>query len=189
MKELRKDSLFFFISGGGVTLSGGEVLAQPEFTLALLKNAKTEGYNTAIETCLFGPWEHVKMILPYLDTVYADVKLISGSIHKERCGVFNDLILDNLRQMDRENGGFRLVVRTPLIPGINDSREELEKIGRFCAELKRLDHIQLLPYHKLGTATYEKLGRPYQLADTPTPTAEHMARCREIVGSCGVNVS
>lgn len=188
MKELRKDSLFFFVSGGGVTLSGGEVLAQPEFSLALLKNAKLEGFNTAIETCLFGPWEHVKALLPYLDTVYADVKLISGKAHKEYCGASNDRILDNLRQMDREPGRFRLVVRTPVIPGVNDSDEELRLIGGFCGSLKRLDHIQLLPYHKLGTATYEKLGRPYELAGTPTPTQEHMARCREIVGSFGVQV-
>lgn len=188
MRELRKDSLFFFISGGGVTLSGGEVLAQPEFTLALLKNAKAEGFDTAIETCLFGPWEHVQSILPVLDTVYADMKLVSGKAHKERCGVYNDLILDNLRQMDQEPGRFRLVVRTPVIPGINDSREELEKIGQFCAELKRLDHIQLLPYHKLGTATYEKLGRPYLLKDVPTPTAEHMEECRTFLRTYGIEV-
>ena len=130
----------------------------------------------------------MKAILPYLDTIYADVKLISGKAHKEYCGVFNDRILDNLRQMDREPGRFRLVVRTPVIPGVNDSEEELRLIGGFCGSLKRLDHIQLLPYHKLGTATYEKLGRPYELAGTPTPTQEHMARCREIVGSCGVKV-
>lgn len=188
MEELRKDSLFFFISGGGVTLSGGEVLAQPEFTLALLKNAKREGFNTAIETCLFGPWAHLQAILPALDTVYADLKMVTSDAHKARCGADNDLILDNLRRMDGEPGKFRLVVRTPVIPGVNDSREELEKIGRFCAGLKRLDHIQLLPYHKLGTATYEKLGRPYLLKDTPTPTQEQMERCREIVRACGVVV-
>lgn len=188
MRELRKDSLFFFISGGGVTLSGGEVLAQPEFTLALLKNAKREGFNTAIETCLFGAWERVEAILPYLDTVYADLKLVDGEAHQARCGAKNNLILDNLRRMDQAPGRFRLIVRTPVIPGINDSEEELGRIGRFCAGLKRMDHIQLLPYHKLGTATYEKLGRPYLLKDTPTPSPEQMARYREIVGSCGVRV-
>ena len=102
--------------------------------------------------------------------------------------MYNDLILDNLRQMDQEPGRFRLVVRTPLIPGINDSQEELKKIGHFCAGLKRLDHIQLLPYHKLGTATYEKLGRPYLLKDVPTPTAEHMEECRALLRTYGIQV-
>ena len=89
--------------------------------------------------------------------------------------------MDNLLRADKAEGRFRLVIRTPVIPGVNDSDEELGRIGAFCAGLNRLEYIQLLPYHKLGTATYEKLGRPYPLGDVPTPTAEHMAHCREVV--------
>lgn len=188
MKELRKDSLFFFISGGGVTLSGGELLAQPEFSVALLKNCCREGINTAIETSFFSHWKTVEPILQYVNTAYVDLKVVSGDAHRKYCGVGNQLILENLLNTRDCRGSFRLVVRTPVIPGINDSEEELRLIGKFCVGLKRLDHIQLLPYHKLGTATYEKLGRPYLLAGTPTPTEEHMAQCREIVGSCGVKV-
>ncbi|MDR3766204.1 MAG: glycyl-radical enzyme activating protein [Butyricicoccus sp.] len=181
MKEIRKDSLFFFLSTGGVTLSGGEVLAQPEFALALLKNCRRECFNTAIETCFFGPWEHIEMMLPYINTIYVDLKLIDRERHKTYCGVDNDLIMQNIRAADQAPGRFRLVIRTPIIPGVNDSEEELTRIGEFCAGLKRLDHIQLLPYHRLGTETYKKLGRSYRLGDVASPTAEHMEYCRKIV--------
>ena len=188
MREIRKDALFFFISGGGMTLSGGELLAQPEFSEALLKNCCREGINTAIETSFFSPWRTVEPILQYVNTAYVDLKMVNSEAHRKYCGAGNQLILENLLNTGDCPGRFRLVARTPIIPGVNDSEEELRRIGKFCAGLKRLDHIQLLPYHKLGTATYEKLGRPYLLAGTPTPTEEHMARCRETVESCGVRV-
>ncbi|MGM9612650.1 MAG: glycyl-radical enzyme activating protein [Butyricicoccus sp.] len=181
MREVRKDSLFFFISTGGITLSGGEVLAQPEFTRALLKNCRRECFNTAIETCFFGPWENIEPMLPHVNTIYADIKMITADAHKKYCGVDNALILQNLQKTNDAEGNFRLVIRTPVIPGVNDSEEEMRKIGEFCAGLKRLDHVQLLPYHRLGTATYQKLGRPYPLEGVCAPTAEAMERCREIV--------
>ena len=79
MREVRKDSMFFFISGGGMTLSGGEILAQPEFSLALLKNARRECIDTAVETAFYGPWKNIAAMLPYINTVYADVKLFDSS--------------------------------------------------------------------------------------------------------------
>ncbi len=85
MHEIRKDSLFYFLSKGGVTFSGGEVLSQPEFTLALLKNCSKECFDTAIETCFFGPWENVEIMLPYVNTVYADLKMIDSDLHKLFC--------------------------------------------------------------------------------------------------------
>lgn len=188
MREIRKDSLFFFLSTGGVTLSGGEVLAQPEFALALLKNCKKECFNTAIETCFFGPWEHIEAMLPYVNTIYADLKLVDSARHKQYCGVDNQLIMDNLLATDRADGKFRLVIRTPIIPGINDTEEELNRIGKFCAGLHRLHHMQLLPYHRLGTETYKKLGRPYLLDEVRSPTAEEMEHCREVVRKYVKNV-
>ena len=181
MREIRKDSLFFFISTGGVTLSGGEILAQPDFALALLKNCKRECYNTAVETSFFAPWATVSSLLPYINTAFVDLKLIDSRLHKQYCGVNNDLILSNLLATNEEEGNFHLVVRTPIIPGVNDSPEELHQIGAFCEKLKRLDYIQLLPYHRLGTNTYRKLNRPYLLTNTPTPTEEQMEACRNIL--------
>ena len=181
MREVRKDSLFYFISAGGLTLSGGEILAQPEFALALLKNAKLECFHTAVETSFFAPWQKIQPMLPYIDTAYVDLKIFDPQRHKKYCGVSNEQILKNLKLTNLAERKLHLIVRTPLIPGINDSEEELSKIGRFCAGLRHLDHVELLPYHKLGTATYEKLGRPYLLGNVDTPSPAHMEACREIV--------
>lgn len=135
-----------------------------------------------METAFYGPWKNIAAMLPYINTVYADVKLFDRERHKQFCGVYNDTILENLLATNQAEGDFRLVVRVPVIPGINDSGEELERIGEFGRRLKKMDHMQLLPYHRLGTATYKKLGRPYLLEEVKSPSAEHMARCRELVG-------
>ena len=188
MKEIRKDSPFYFHSNGGMTLSGGEILAQPEFSQAILKNCKKECINTAIETCFYAPWENIEPLLPYVNTAYVDLKIFDSAKHKQYCGVRNDLILQNLLATNHAEGNFRLVIRTPIIPGINDAAEEMARIGTFCRQLKRLDHIQLLPYHKLGTATYEKLGRPYLLKDVEPPEPEKLEACRQVLRDCGLNV-
>jgi len=181
MKEVRKDSAFFFHSKGGVTLSGGELLSQPGFTLALLQAAWSECINTAIETTFFAPWATIHSILPYVDTAFVDMKVFDRERHKFYCGVDNQIILENLLQTNTVEKPFRLVVRVPIIPGINDSEEELEQIGQFCSKLRYLHHVQLLPYHRLGTETYKKLGRQYLLADILSPSAEQMLRCQEIL--------
>lgn len=181
MKEVRKDSAFFFNSGGGMTMSGGEIMSQPEFTLALLAASWHELINTAIETSFYAPWEKVASILEYVNTAFVDMKLFSSEKHQQYCGVSNELIHKNLLHTNQFKKAFRLIIRTPLIPGVNDSREELEQMGSFCAKLKHLHHVQLLPYHRLGVDTYRKLGRPYPLAALRSPSEEHMAMCREVV--------
>lgn len=181
LREIRKDSLFYFISTGGVTLSGGEIMAQPEYARAILRNCCAECMNTAIETSFYAPWETVKRVLEYVHIAHVDLKIFNPEQHKKYCGVDNKLILDNLLATNELEYPFRLVVRTPIIPGINDSEEELDNIGRFAAQLNHLLRVQLLPYHKLGTATYEKLGREYLLKGVETPTPEHMQWCRSIV--------
>lgn len=95
IREVRKDSLFYFISAGGLTLSGGEILAQPEFSLALLKNAKMECFRTAVETSFIAPWEKIQPMLPYIDTAYVDLKVFDPKRHKEYCGISNERILKN----------------------------------------------------------------------------------------------
>ena len=181
MREVRKDSLFYFISTGGITLSGGEILAQPEFAKAILKNCRMECMNTTIETSFFAPWESIQALLPYVNTAYVDLKLFTAELHQKFCGVNNSQILSNLLSTNEAEGNFRLIVRTPIIPGINNSDEELDRIGTFCAGLRRLDRVQLLPYHRLGSATYQKLGRPYLLKGVTSPTAQEMKHYREVV--------
>ncbi len=181
MVEVRKDSIFYFHSGGGMTLSGGEVLMQPEFTLAILKRARFEAIDSAIETTLFAPWETVEPVLNTLDTAMVDMKFYDPEKHKYYTGVSNERILENIRKAGTKNFDNKLIIRTPLIPGVNDSEEELMAIGRFLADLPYLDHLQLLPYHRYGTDTYHKLGRPYMLKDVEVPDEAHMEWCRDVV--------
>lgn len=182
LKEVRKDIPFYFHSGGGMTISGGELLSQPEFVRCLLQRARWEAIDTAIETTLFGDWETAEPILRASNTVFVDLKITDDEKHREYCGVSNKRILENLKRAGTMNADYKLIVRTPLIPGVNDSEAELERIGQFCAQLTNLHHFQLLPYHRLGTDTYRKLGRPYLLKDLRAPSAEHIEWCREITG-------
>jgi pyruvate formate lyase activating enzyme len=181
MKEVRKDSAFFFHSGGGVTFSGGEALSQPEFSLALLKSSRTNSINTAIETSFYSQWPVIREMIPFVDTAFVDIKIFDSKKHEKLCGVDNTLIMENLSRTNELENPLKLIVRIPLIPGINDDPEELAQIGKFCAKLKHLRGVQLLPYHRLGIDTYRKLGRPYPLSEIQAPTPEHLSRCRELI--------
>lgn len=182
LKEIRKDIPFYFHSGGGMSVSGGEMLCQPEFSRCLLQQARREGIDTAIETTLFAPWKTAEPILKHVHTVFADLKFMDSDLHKKYCGVDNKLILKNFLRTSSCDADFGLIVRIPVIPGINDSEEELRKMGEFCAQLTHLRHVQLLPYHRLGSDTYRKLGRTYELEGLLSPSAEHMETCRSVIG-------
>jgi pyruvate formate lyase activating enzyme len=181
MKEVRKDAAFFFHSGGGVTLSGGEVLSQPEFSLALLKSSRENCINTAVETSFYAPWSLIREMIPFVNTAFVDIKIFDPEKHEKICGVDNTPIMENLSRTNEVEGPLNLIVRIPLIPGINDGPDELAQIGKFCAGLKHLRGVQLLPYHRLGTDTYRKLGRTYPLSDIQPPAQEYMQRRREMM--------
>lgn len=181
MTEIRKDSLFYFHSGGGVTLSGGEILLQPEFAYNILRRSCYEGINTAIESSFYADWEKIEPILDCLDTAFIDMKVFDSDKHKAFTGVANDLILSNIEKAGKEKRpNLKIIIRRPLIPGVNDSKEELEGLGKFLSELKGVDSLQLLPYHRLGTDTYRKLGMDYPLKDIEVPSDEHMQYCKSI---------
>lgn len=179
MVEIRKDIPFYFNSGGGMTLSGGEILTQPEFARLIVRRSCWEGINTAIETSFYGDWSKIEPILRCTNTAFVDMKLMDPQKHKKYTGVENSRILDNIRRAGAGMANLKLVVRRPLIPGINDTEEELTALGQFLSELPGVDHLQLLPYHRLGTDTYRKLGLPYQLSGVETPSEEYMERCRQ----------
>lgn len=181
LREVRKDIPFYFHSGGGMTLSGGEILAQPAAAAALLRQARREGIHTAIETSFYAPVTAVEEVLPYVQDAFVDLKLNDREKHLAYCGAENGNILYNLLHTNEMDWRGRLILRVPVIPGVNDDPQELEQIAWFCTKLTRLDHIQLLPYHRLGVDTYRKLGRAYLLADTLVPTAEHMEACRAVI--------
>lgn len=181
MTEIRKDSLFYFHSGGGVTLSGGEILLQPEFAYNILCRSCYEGINTAIESSFYADWEKIEPILDCLDTAFIDMKVFDSDKHKAFTGVANDLILSNIEKAGKEKRpNLKIIIRRPLIPGVNDSKEELEGLGKFLSELKGVDSLQILPYHRLGTDTYRKLGIDYPLKDIEVPSDEHMQYCKSI---------
>lgn len=180
--EVRKDIPFYFHSGGGMTISGGEILTQPEFVYHLLHRASWEGINTCIETSFYGGWDKIEPILSSTDTAFVDIKVMDPKAHKQYVGVDNEVILSNIRRAGARKGGTKLIIRSPLIPGVNDSETDLKLLGGFLAKLPGVDHLQLLPYHRLGTDTYRKLGLTYQLPDARTPSQEYMERCARITG-------
>lgn len=188
MVEVRKDSLFYFHSDGGMTLSGGEIMAQPAFTLAILRRARYEGIGSCIETSMYAGWDVADAVLEAVDCAYVDLKLANEERHRKYTGVSNRRILDNLSRAGECDLGEKITVRTPLIPGVNDSEEELAAIGRFLSQRPHIHTIQLLPYHRLGTDTYRKLGRPYLIGDVQVPSEEHMKWCRSVVAQYGGDI-
>ncbi len=167
LHEVNKDASFYKNSGGGMTVSGGEPLAHPRFTYELLKAAKGFGLHTCIETCGHAKWEDIEAILPYVDVFLWDVKETDSALHKKYTGVTNERILDNLRRISNE--GANIVLRCPIIPGYNDRDEHLTAIGRLAEELDSVTHVEIEPYHSLGSHKCTELGCTYELDEVSAP--------------------
>ncbi|HBW37691.1 glycyl-radical enzyme activating protein [Desulfosporosinus sp. BICA1-9] len=145
--------------GGGLTLSGGEPTAQPEFCLALLKAAKEKGINTALDTCGYVRWDILNEMLNYTDVVLFDLKNMDHKVHKEFTGVSNDLIRENARRIIAR-GGVEMRVRVPVIPEINDSAENMQKTAQFISALGLIE-VDILPFHPWAGQSYRLLGLDY----------------------------
>jgi len=166
MDEVLRDKVFYDKSGGGLTISGGEPTLQPEFTLELCELAKSNGISVALETNGFCDSNTFSRILEGVDLVLYDVKAVDEVKHRALTGGSNRPILDNLRLAVAR--GANIIVRIPVVPNVNVSRDEFDRFAELMAEMgvKRVD---LLPYHKLGVAKYRLLRRPYELvAETPS---------------------
>ena len=187
LQLVEKDRAYYYRSGGGMTLSGGECLCQPEFARDLLRGAKERGIHTAIESMAGMPWENIQMVLPYLDLYLMDIKHTNPEKHKAFTGRSNERMLENARKTAL-SGMTRLVIRVPVIPGFNDTVEEIQGIARFAATLPGVDKIHLLPYHRLGQDKYTGLGREYLLDGVLPPSAEHMETLKKAVHAvCGLD--
>jgi len=183
-REVDKDSPFYRRSNGGVTVGGGEPTMQHEFVTAFLKRCRERYIHTAIETCAYVKWEYMQQILEYVDLLYMDIKHMNPAVHKEITGVSNERILENARKASAIQS---MILRIPVIPGCNDSDDNILDTAIFIRELgENIQRVELLPYHKFGTQTYSRIGRQYELADVESPSDEHMQRLKEIVESCGV---
>ncbi len=180
MEEVERDLPFYRRSGGGLTLSGGESLCQPKFAGALLKAAKKKGMTTAMESMGCAAYEVIEAILPDLDTYLMDIKHTNPEKHKEFTGRSNELMLENARKI-AESGQTRLVIRVPVIPTFNDTPEEIRSIAVFADKLPGVERIHLLPYHRLGSDKYDRLGRTYTLPDILPPDKEHMEMLKKVV--------
>lgn len=166
LDEIKTDQLFYTATHGGVTLSGGEVLQQTEFAVALLKACKESGIHTTVETCCYGAWEAVEQIAKWADELYIDVKHMNASLHKLYTGVSNELILSNIQRLSQE--GYVFTIRIPIIPGINDDDNLIDTFA-FVHKLKNCKRIGLIPYHKYGVNKYDALGKNYQLKSLEVP--------------------
>jgi pyruvate formate lyase activating enzyme len=171
--EIEKDRAYYRRSGGGVTLSGGEALCQPEFGAALLYGLKENGFHTAMESTGCAPFETITRYLDNLDLFLMDIKHMDQTKHKQYTGCSNELMQDNARLIAKSDT--KLVIRVPVVPGFNDTLPEITAIAKFAASLPGVDCLHLLPYHRLGEDKYLGLGRDYQMKGVLPPTMEQMA--------------
>lgn len=172
MEEIKKDLPYYRRSGGGVTLSGGEALCQPDFAVALLRACKEYGIHTAMESTGYADFEVIEKYLPYLDVYLMDIKHIDSKKHEAFTTKPNGLILENAEKIAKS--GANLIIRVPVIPTFNHTKEEIKEIAAFAKSLPGVKELHLLPYHRLGQDKYEGLGREYTLAHIEPLSNEYM---------------
>ena len=175
-KKVMKDREYYESTNGGVTVSGGEPLMQPEFVAALFEKLQASGVHTCMETTGFADRKNWDMILPHLDLVYFDLKHMDSAEHQRVTGVPNELILENFKYVVQS--GTEVVVRIPYIPGFNDSDENMEATARFVADVLPGAEVHLLPYHNYGEGKYESLDRTYEMAGVEKPPIEQVERSK-----------
>ena len=182
---IKKDMVFYRKSSGGVTFSGGEPLAQPDFLKTVIEGCQKLGIHAAIETCGFFSWDSVEDTVRLADFVLFDIKHMDDKTHKALTGVSNKRILENAKRIGRLD--IPMVIRIPVIPSINDSQENIKAIARFVREnLPGALGIEMLPYHKLGLSKYDALGLEYQLQHIKPPDDAHMEMLRDMISAGGV---
>jgi pyruvate formate lyase activating enzyme len=185
MAEVERDRIFYDESGGGVTFSGGEPLMQPAFLLDLVRSCRLSGIHVAVDTC--GHVDTAALLEAARDTdlFLYDVKLMDEDRHRAVTGTTNVRILQNLERLAAVHP--QVIVRFPLIPGLNDDDANVRALGAFVASL-RLTRIDVLPYHRAGLAKYDRLRRPYLLNDTAPPSSDHQAHVVRLLEECGLIV-
>ncbi len=185
--ECVRDELFYRNSGGGVTLSGGEPLYQPEFAISLLKECRERGLSTAIDTSGYASWEVLDRVLQYTDIVLYDIKHINSEMHRKGTGVRNDLILKNFERIAGTRRA-RIWVRIPIIPDFNDSEQFIDKLAEFIMGMP-IEKISLLGYHEWGKPKYGALGIKYPLDGCVPPSQERLQILSGIMQSKGLKVT
>lgn len=186
MAEVEQDIIFYDQSGGGVTLSGGEPLMQPEFLLALLNQCQTQQIHTAVDTSCYAEPEIVEMVSKRTDLFLCDLKHMDNEIHERFTGVGNNLILDNIRRLSE--AGKEIVIRIPVIPGFNDDQANIEATGKFTASLQSVSRIDILPFNLGGNEKSARLTAQSKLMQIETPGEEKMNSIAKNLSKYGVEV-
>lgn len=187
VERLLRDRQFYRRSGGGVTISGGEPLCQPDFTVAVLRRLKEEGIHTALDTTGYAPWSTLERTLPYVDLYLYDIKHMDSEKHKAVVGVPNEQILENARALAA--AGKKMQIRIPVIPMFNHDRDNIRATAEFCRELgDAVERVQLLPYHNLGVMKYLRISDT-PVAEATPPSDEYMQMLKDIVSQYGIHTT
>ena len=181
--KVRKDKLFYDGSGGGMTVSGGEPLAHPDFVANLMAAAHAEGISTCIETSSFGSRAAVDKIYPHVDLALLDVKHMDNTLHEKYTGVPNTYILENIRHIAKDLK-VPVIIRVPLLPGYNDDPKNLIATAKFAQSLGDCVLVNLLPAHKLGESKNESLGQENKCVIT-VPSDEYMESLKRLIEEAG----
>ena len=185
LRIVEEDDAFYARSGGGLTLSGGEPLAQGRFSRALLGAARSRGIDTAIETSGLCRWQVMRDVAPLADRIFFDIKCLDSSKHEQVTGVANRKILENFERLRVEFPEVDVIVRTPVIQGVNDAPDDIRAIVEFINDAGGATAYELLPYHGLGELKYARLGKHYGLSHLRPPSDERMKGLQDIAQGVG----
>jgi pyruvate formate lyase activating enzyme len=187
IKEIEKDALFYRNSGGGVTFGGGEPLLWPDFVNEVSQECRRRGIHVAVETAGYVPWGNYKKVIDVLDLIMYDIKHMDSAMHEKVCGAPNELILENIKSLSKQK--VDIIIRVPIIPGINDSKDNIHETARFVASLNgSIKEVEILPYHKFGIGKYAILGRKYELENLEVPEQEYMEEIKGEMEVYGLSV-
>lgn len=181
IRVVEEDGVFYNRSGGGLTLSGGEPLDQADFSLNVLKSAKNRGIRTAVETSGLACWENIEAVCRHTDQVFFDIKTLDKERHISETGVDNTLILENFKKLCLHFPDIPITVRTPVIPGFNDSPGAIESIWNFLTGISPKIEYELLPYHRFGESKYRYLGIDYPLKNVRPLSEKTVETLRDII--------
>lgn len=184
---IMKDERYYRRTNGGVTVSGGEPMLQNDFTGGILRECRNMGLHTALDTSGFAEWEKYEKVMKFVDLFLFDLKHMDSDASLESTGVRNELILENLKKLADQ--GASIQIRIPVIPGYNDSKKNLEETADLCRSLRpSVKLVQLLPYHRLGIAKYERIGKSYALSSVESPPKTLMGQYKKMFESFGLTV-
>jgi len=184
--RVERDVPFYDQSGGGVTFSGGEPMAQVEFLGALLARCKAHDLHTAVDTSCHASWEAFKSILPNVDLFLCDVKHADAKIHEQITGVTNELLIENLKQINKSSK--RIFLRFPVIPGVNDDLDNVDALGRLASSLGAVARIDILPYNETMQGKLTRLTGSYELVESTRPSDEHVRMIADRLEGFGLAV-